>query len=122
MPRYQPGKVLDGFVILEPGEYDFEVVEAHNKSGKKPPHNDQIELRLKSQDAIYFDYLVFTDKSFWKVNQFRKAIGQEIEEGEDEIDFNAEDCLGATGRVMLTVDTYEGKRKNKVVEYLESDL
>lgn len=102
---------------VPPGRYNFEVVEATN-CVSKTSKNQQIKLKLEVEGGVtVYDYLVFEKKSFWKIDQFRTATGDNLET-DQEVDFDASDCTGRFGFASLTVETWEGKTRNKVAEYL----
>jgi hypothetical protein len=82
-----------------------------------------IELSLRivtnggEKGPLVFDNLVFTTNAFWKIDQFRESTGEKLIPGQQVV-FNADDCLDRKGHVILTVDTYQGRSRNKVAEYI----
>jgi hypothetical protein len=121
MPTYTAGKPSSSEFFVPAGDYKFKVVEATEDTSKAG--NEMIKLKLKPQmpdgreGPSFFDYLVFNEKSFWKVDAFLKSCDQHPGEGE-ETDIKAEDLIGYEGEVSLTVETFEGKKSNKVAAYL----
>jgi hypothetical protein len=82
-----------------------------------------IKLRLRvfhddgREGPIMFDYLVFSETTFWKIDHFLKACSQHPGEG-CEIDLDVRDMPGWECDATLKVETYEGVRSNKIQSYL----
>jgi hypothetical protein len=81
-----------------------------------------IELQIRilngsDKGPLIFDNLVFTEKAFWKIDQFREATGEKLVPGQRVI-FNADDCINRRGRVVVTIDSYQGRSRNKVDHYV----
>ncbi len=102
--------------LLEAGTYDFEVMSAEDAISKKGA--DMIALKLR----------IFTDRgersvSDWlmpsmgfKLRHFAETTGMLA--AYDAGTFNAEDCKGRSGRVLLRVEVQEGySPKNSVRDY-----
>lgn len=101
--------------ILPAGEYPFEVVNA--KEARSKNGNDMIELKLDINGSKIYDNLVFTDKAFWKIDQFLKAVGAHPGEGKD-ITVEADDLIGHKGTCKLRVGkTDKGNERNEVESY-----
>lgn len=84
----------------------------------------KLKLRVVREDGsdgpALFDYLVFSESSFWKIDTFLKSAGQHPGEGEEaSIDCGA--CIGWEVRASLKVETFDGKKLNKVESYLFED-
>ena len=122
MPEYEQG--LAGSIFPD-GAYDFACVDAGEKESEKT-HNPMIELQLDVFNADYtdkirvVDRLVFTPNSYWKIDSFRKATGEKITQSQ-KVKFEAEDCIDRRGRVQLTTSSYNGKTRNEIEYYIESD-
>jgi hypothetical protein len=112
--------------LLEPGTYQFQVIDASNEKSKSG--NDMIKLTLNvwgkdgSSHHIY-DYLL--EALAYKLRHFCSNTGliSRYERGE----LTAEDCLGKEGAVKIEIQ--EGKLKengerypsnNKVKDYIKS--
>jgi hypothetical protein len=114
MPDYTQGTVP----TVPAGEYNFVVKNAKEKESKA--HNVMIELQLQIENGpLVFDNLVFLESTFWKIDEFRRATGEKLEAGVT-ASFEAEDCIGRSGKAEFEVDIYDGRSRNKVVRYLES--
>lgn len=116
MPEYESG-VQGG--ILPEGDYHFVVDDAGEKPSSKG--NPMIELQLaiehNGSTIRVFDNLVFTQRAFWRIDDFRVSTGEKLVPGQ-KVNFEAEDCIDRRGRCHLFVDVYEGKSRNKVEAYL----
>jgi hypothetical protein len=114
--RYVPSTPGAGSVLPD-GEYPFEVTNAEEKTSNSSG-NDMIELTLKVKDGpTVYDYLVNVEESLWKIDNFQASIGEEIKPGVP-VDINPEDFIGRRGTCLLYTETYQGKKKNKVADYV----
>lgn len=118
MPAYTAKKPEPAPEFFVPeGEYKFRVVEATDDTSKTG--NEMIKLKLRviredeTEGPALFDYLVFTESSFWKVDAYCASVGRdEIKDGE------TARLVGDVGRARLIVEAYNGKKNNKVDTYL----
>jgi len=115
MPSYDSKKET----VLPEGDYEFVVDDAGEKTSNKG--NEQIELQLLVSDGNtkvrVFDNLVFIPSCYWKIDLFRECTGEKLIEAQG-VSFEADDCIGRKGRLHLVIDTYNGRTRNKVGEYL----
>jgi hypothetical protein len=83
----------------------------------------ELELRIitngSGKGPLIYDSLVFTDRAFWKIDAFRRATGDLLLPGELVV-FNADDAIDRKGRLILTIETFKGRRRNKVKQYVIS--
>jgi hypothetical protein len=105
MPTYTQQEPKSGGALhVPPGTYDIEVVSATEKTSKAG--NDMIVLECqivlpggrKGPDVS--EFLVFTDKASWKVDQVRAACGMAVVPGE-KIDVEPKHFEGATAVVEI---------------------
>jgi hypothetical protein len=117
MPSYKSSEPTSRPDFVEPGEYTVEVINATETVSKKG--SDMIELQLKAlpDGVVFFDYLVFVQNAFWKIDAFRAAIGETVLPDVD-VDIHADDFIGKQGQARLSVETYEGRKRNKVSAWL----
>lgn len=102
--------------VVPEGEYDFTVKNAKEEVSSKG--NDMIVLTLQIKDGpVVIDNLVFTEGAIWKIDEFRVSTGEVINSTE-EVSFEADECLGRSGRCSLYVDTFDGRDRNKIEHYL----
>jgi Protein of unknown function (DUF669) len=109
------------FTLLEPGEYNFQVLDAsetHSQAG-----NDMIELKLdviskdKKSSSTVYDNLVFTEKAAWKINAFLKSCGMHPGEGR-EITIVPDEFIGWEGECRIANEAdNKGVMRNKVQGY-----
>jgi hypothetical protein len=122
MPTYTSGGGAFPDVFPD-GIYWFAVEDASEKESRRG--NPMIELRHRiygdGNSIGAYDYLVFDPKCFWKIDQFRVATGEQLIK-DQRVTLEAEDCVGRKGRCHLIVETYEGKTRNKIEEYLPPEI
>lgn len=104
------------------GEYGFTVIEFEktiSKSGKKMA---KINLEL-DRDAQFWkvnDYLVLQESMAWKLAAFFECLGLK-KKGEPLTSMPWDKVLGASGRVKIKHETYEGKENCKVDRYVTTE-
>jgi hypothetical protein len=100
--------------IVKAGDYLLTVIEAVEAVSKNSGE-DMIKLTLEvdGHGCRLFDYLVASESSAWKIDTFRKAIGEAVVEGE-EVELHAAKLVGRRGHARIKVETYNGKESNKV--------
>ena len=116
MPTYKSGQTSD---VLPEGEYPFTVEKAILKTSSNG--NPMIELWLRlPQGALAIDQLVFVESASWKIDQFRTSIG-EIVLPDEQVDVQPSELIEAKGIAHVIIETWEGKKRNKIGSYLEPD-
>jgi hypothetical protein len=119
MPSYTANTPTERPDHVEPGDYEVEVVDAIETISKGG--HEMIELKLKTSAGSYlYDFLVFIPTAFWKIDAFRAATGEVVEPDQD-IEITADHVIGRTGTARLTVEEYNGKKRNKVVAWIIGD-
>ena len=122
--QFKAGKPETSQFYVPPGDYRLRVLEATEDTSKTG--NDMIKLKLRvvlpngDDGPSLFDYLVFTESSFWKVDHFLKSCGRHPGEGE-EVELNVGGMAGWECTATLKVELYEGQKNNKVAAYLFDD-
>jgi hypothetical protein len=117
MPSYRSSEPTARPDFVEPGEYTVEVVNAEETVSQKGSDMIELKLRVQPSGATMFDHLVFMESAFWKIDSFRAATGESVTPDE-EVDINADDLIGRTGRARLTVEEFNGRKRNKVAAWL----
>ncbi len=119
MPTYKASIPAERPDHVEPGDYRVEVVDAVETTSKRG--HEMIELKLRTEAGSFlYDFLVFTETAYWKIDAFRAATGEEVAD-EDEVTIHADDLIGRRGRVRLVVEEFEGRKRNKVAAWLAAD-
>ena len=106
LPRFVPN-----------GDYLVTVIEASETFSKAGDEMIKLKLEVEEHGVRLYDYLVATESSFWKIDTFRKAIGEAVVEGE-EVELSASDLEGRQGYARLMVEEYQDKKNNKVEMWL----
>jgi uncharacterized protein DUF669 len=121
MPEYVQNTSSE--VLPDGSEHPFVVEDATEKESQAG--NEMIELQVRilnvdgSKGPLIYDNLVFTEKSYWKIDSFRECTGEKLVPGQRVV-FNADDCIDRRGRVVVMIDVYQGRSKNKVDYYVTS--
>lgn len=121
--RFEPktAQEIDESGLLDPGLYDFEVMEAEEKTSSKGNDMVALAIRVEDNDGRGFkilDWLVATEGGAYKVRHFAESVGllKEYEKG----DMPAGLMIGKTGRCKLGIKPAEGqyRAKNTVADYV----
>ena len=67
LPRFVPN-----------GDYLVTVIEASETFSKAGDEMIKLKLEVEEHGVRLYDYLVATESSFWKIDTFRKAIGEAV--------------------------------------------
>lgn len=119
--KYKSGSISASAFFVEAGTYKLRVIEAQEDTSKAG--NEIIKLKLRvimddgSDGPALFDYLVFSESAGWKIDQFLSACGQHPGEGK-EVELDADAMIGWECEAELTVESYDGKKSNKVQSYI----
>ena len=109
---------------LAPGRYGFEVIAADEVVAKSGNEMIKLNLKIAAKPNRVWDNLVFTEKAFWKIDQFLVGTGSNLDEGA-EVEVTADGCLGLTGIVELGVEPGMGANSDRefncVVKYIHPD-
>lgn len=125
MPHYIANEPKAGQAYhVEPGIYEIEVVKAVEKLSQSGNEMIVLTCRVKlpggGDGPDVNEYLVFTDKASWKIDQVRAACGQAVVPGEETM-VMPEDFDGATATVELGDEpgtTNPDARFNKIERWL----
>jgi len=96
MPTYTSAAQQETYFV-EPGKYKVEILSAENAISSKG--NDMIKARCRilledgAPGPTVTEYLVFTEKAAFKIDEFRKAMGQTVTPGES-VTLEPEDIIG----------------------------
>ena len=129
MATYTSGTPTTHIGPVKDGDYRIAVIGAEEKTAKSG--NSMIELKHEIIGPVggedypeegrpkVYDNLVFTPNAFWKIDQFRAAIGEDVTEGQ-EVDIDADALVGATLTAHITLGKNEktGKDRNEIGAYI----
>ena len=106
-----------GFIVLEPGNYDFSVVNFTRKTSRNG--NLMAEVVLRINDCDIKDYLTLTEKSMYKIRNFFKSLGMQ------KTSWNQ--ITGKVGSAEIITENYTDKngksrQTNKVNKYIEKEI
>lgn len=127
MPTFTAGDNATNRIDHHPeGNYLCAVIGAEEKTSKAG--SEMIELKCEvigpdvpeEEGAIFYDYLVFSESSFWKITRALRAMGMTFEDDE-EVEIEAPELEGKTFEATLTVEDFKGRKSNKVGDYLVPD-
>ena len=118
---YNSGSPSASSFSVEAGTYKLRVIEATEDTSKGG--NDMVKLKLRilkadgSDGPAMFDYLVLGENTGWKIDQFLSACGEHPGEGQ-RVSLDVDAMIGWECEAELTVETYNGKKSNKVANYV----
>jgi hypothetical protein len=116
MPSYTASTPTERPDFVEAGDYQVEVIDAVETVSKTG--HEMIELKLRTSAGSYlYDFLVFIPNAFWKIDSFRAATGEQVSP-EEEVEITGDDLIGRSGKARLSVEEYNGKKRNKVIAWL----
>jgi RNase P/RNase MRP subunit p29 len=123
MPSYKQQKPQDEPKPWPAGTYTVEIIDAQEKVSNSD--NEMIVLKCKvvekdqTTGAGINDYLVFSPKAIWKIDQVRAALGETIVPDE-EIEINADDFVGRRGKVVLKIKA-DDDRWNEIERWVAAE-
>ena len=119
----EPKEGGGGFLVPE-GEYTLKVIDA--EEGFSQAGNEMLKpvFRVLFEDGSegpkVYENLVFSEKTKWRVDQFVAACGKHPGKGV-KFDLFPAMIFGWTCRAKLKIETYNGKDRNKVAEFIITD-
>jgi hypothetical protein len=109
----QPG----GGSVVPDGQYPFETTNAEEKVSESSG-NEMLAVTLKIKDGpTVYDYLVLNSDAAWKLTNFLASIGYPFKPGQP-LNFEPDEVVGRKGECLLYTDSYQGKKRNKVADYV----
>lgn len=105
---------------VEPGEYEIVVKkaeEATSKAGNEMIVLDcEIIMPRDQRGPMVREYLVFTEKNFWKIDIVRAAFGYPIEPGKT-VYVSPKDFIGMRARVYIGLTKQNGNEYNTIEKW-----
>lgn len=117
-----PAEVENERALPPEGEYGFTVVEFEKTFSKtgKPMAKLNLELDEKGQYWKVYDYLVLTESMAWKLVSFFECLGLK-KKGEALAKMPWDKVLGASGRMTIKHEIYNGDERCKVDRYIVAE-
>jgi Protein of unknown function (DUF669) len=112
MPRYHKSRA-----VLPSGKYQVKVIGAKDEISKNgnPMITLRLSVKVKGASRVFFDHLVFTDSSDWKVAEFLTAMGEELT---DEMDIKPYEYVDRTALARVGIKEFEGQLQNFIERWL----
>lgn len=115
-----------GFILFEPGKYDFRV-KAFERGETKRGDAKMAILEIELSDGngnktTIKDYIVLKRSVEWKISSFFRALGMKKHGEKIKMDWNG--SVGKTGRCEVIVEEYTGNdgktyKNNKINKYFD---
>jgi hypothetical protein len=125
LPEYTSGTGSDNEILPDGSEWSFICENATERESSNGNEMISLEHRILGPNGekkgLVFDNLVFTEKAYPRIDDFRVATGDKLIPGQQVI-LNADDCIDRRGRFVLRIDSYQGKNRNKVDYYITDQV
>lgn len=116
------------FTLLEPGDYDFEVVKferAYTKSNNAPMAVLSLKVSNGLVSSTVTERIVLMKSLEWKLSQFFRSIGQKKHGEKLKMDWSK--VVGSSGRCEIEIDSYTGadgktRENNRVKRFYDPDV
>jgi hypothetical protein len=106
---------------VPPGEYTLTIMDAVEETSKS--NNDMIKLKCRvvngdgTLGVSLFEYLVFSEKTLFRIDQFLSACAKHPGPGLD-FSLDCEEMIGWEFRAVLKVEEHNGNKSNKIAAYV----
>lgn len=118
MPVYTQNAPSSGGGILPEGHYQVTVKNAENEVSKSSgAEMIKLTLKVEGRPNTLLEWLVFSESSFWKIDQVRSALGFDIAEGE-EVEVLADDFIGQSAVVVVRHGTFKDRPQARIAEWV----
>lgn len=108
---------VESFAKMDEGEHDLTVKEVTKEKGDA---GDYLKWILENEDeARVYHNTSLSKASLWATKGFLEALGVEIPE--DEFDLDLEDMVGKELLGTIELETYQGKRRPKLVDFAPAE-
>lgn len=118
------GEESRSFEALAEGDYQLRIEKIHPDVAGQKAKNPGAEMwkitySVAGSDKKVFDNLTFTQKSFWRISNWWRALGNKLVPGEKIDTGEPEDHLGKPVEAHLSIREYNGAKDNQVDYYIE---
>lgn len=101
------------------GEYTVRIIEAVETISKgSGAEMIKLNLEVEGHGCRLFDYLIASESTAWKVDAFRRALGETVVPGVP-VEIHPQELISKTARARLKTEEYNGKTSNKIDAWLE---
>ena len=109
---------VEGRTVIPEGEYVVKVVEV--EEGESNNGNAKLSWKFEIIDGEYEGkFLYYTSslvkEALWRLRSLLEALGAEVPDSEMDIDLD--ELIDAEVNVSVELDTYEGKKQSKIVDF-----
>ena len=95
----------------------MEIVGGYDCVSKNENEMMVLKVRVKGYARTFFDHLVFSDASDWKIASYLISMGQEVADDE-ELDLRAHDYIRRTARAEVGIREFRGLKQNYIKNWL----
>ena len=104
---------VETYARMDEGNHRLEVTEVSLEEGEA---GDYLKFILQNEDeAKVYHNCSLAKQSLWSTKSFFEALGIEIPDGADDFDF--EDMVGKTLTGTIQLETYQGKKRPKLIDF-----
>lgn len=108
--------VESGGFNLADGTYVAEIASAEEKESSEGNPMVLVKWKVKGKNVTLFDNLSLLPQALWRLKTMLEAIGVEVPDSAMDVDLD--DLEGQSCKLEVTNETYEGKERPKVTNYL----
>lgn len=108
---------VESRIDVPDGEYLVKVEEVTQEDGDKAPYLKWVFVIAegKSEGGKLYNNTSLSEKALWNLKTLLEALGVEIPD--DEFDIDPEDLVDLELMVSVELETYEGKKRPKIVDF-----
>jgi hypothetical protein len=105
---------------LDEGTYDL-IVEKAEETTAKSSGSKMLAVTFACADDTsrkLWENFPFSEKALWKLKDFLRSLGHQIDDNHPVIAFEPEDLVGGTVRAKVILDTYNGQPVNRIKSFV----
>lgn len=108
--------VESGGFNLADGTYVAEIASVEEKESSEGNPMILVKWKVKGKNVTLFDNLSLLPQALWRLKTMLEAIGVDVPDSAMDVDLD--DLEGQSCKLEVTNETYEGKERPKVTNYL----